>query len=367
MGPGTETISVVMPVRNALPYLDDAISSILSQTHSQFELVIRDDGSTDGSRAVLRQWAKRDRRIRLFEANHSAGPAGSADWVVRQSSHPIVARMDADDISHPDRLRRQLELLSRQPDVVLTGCLFEGIDDRNRVVRVRDRSPLASRNLSAPFPHGSIMFRREIFDRVGGYRSACDFWEDLDLYWRFAACGRIVVLPEPLYLFRHSSASTRLTSHQERVEAAVDLMFDCIDAAERGGDYEALLAAPRQGGKKVNPRTFVSFGSIRLWAGKSPRLLMRTLKRARLTADPASMKILVWLLWATVSPRSLRWCLNLLLRYRDQRADKQFPEQDVYDWGYQRQRAGTFRHVAAPANYCPLTSQAAAQPSMSSS
>src|SRR4051794_33901748 len=93
-------VSVVMPVRNAMPYLDASIASVLAQTYTDFELVIRDDGSTDGSLAALHAWAARDERIRLCAGTHRLGPVGNSNWVVERSRAPLVARMDADDISH---------------------------------------------------------------------------------------------------------------------------------------------------------------------------------------------------------------------------------------------------------------------------
>jgi glycosyltransferase involved in cell wall biosynthesis len=355
-------ISVVMPVHNALPFLDASIRSILEQSHSDFEFIIRDDGSTDGTREVLRLWAKRDSRIRLFESNTSLGPAGSADWVVRQATTSIVARMDADDVAHPERLQRELDVLTANPDVLMVGSLFEGIDCHDRVVRVRDRSPLASKALAAPFPHGSIMFRREAFERVGGYRSACAFWEDLDLYFRFAALGRVVVLPEPLYRFRFSSTSTRLTSRQEAVEQAVDLMFQCIDSAARTGDYEHLLGRRQSRSRKVRPQVFVSFGSIRLWSGHSPGTLLKMIRRSSLRFDLATLKVLIWSVWASLSPRTLRWSLNQLLRSRDRRANEAFAEGRFYDWGFQRSRASIASYAAISEEVGPA-SQAAATPS----
>ena len=100
-------VSVVMPVRDAGPYLEASLRSILDQSFTDFELVIRDDGSVDGSTEILRDWAARDPRIRLHIGERPLGPAESSNWVVRHSTAPFVARMDADDISHPDRLRRR--------------------------------------------------------------------------------------------------------------------------------------------------------------------------------------------------------------------------------------------------------------------
>src|SRR6266498_1262940 len=97
-------ISVVMPVLNALPFLDESIRSILAQSFGDFEFVILDDASNDGSREVLHEWSQRDRRISFYESRHHLGLSGSSNFVVSKARAPVVARMDADDISHPDRL-----------------------------------------------------------------------------------------------------------------------------------------------------------------------------------------------------------------------------------------------------------------------
>ena len=177
-----DPVSVVMPVRNAMPFLDEAVASILAQTHGHFELVIGDDGSTDGSGERLREWARRDSRIRVIRnGGRRLGPSGSANWVARESFHPLIARMDADDISAPDRLRQEILAFRSDPGAVLVGSLYECIDVNGRRVGRRDRSVLRDSRCVFPVAHGSMMFRRDAFERVGGYRSQCDYWEDARL------------------------------------------------------------------------------------------------------------------------------------------------------------------------------------------
>ncbi len=174
-------ISVVMPVHNALPHLDAAVRSILDQTHADFEFVIFDDASTDGSAARLRKWAARDSRIRLLEGQENLGPVGSSSLVVEQAKAPLIARMDADDVCDPDRLRRQVQVLSENSDAGVVASLFGVIDERGRALRGPEVWRLARKSPFVPFAHGSIMFRRSIFDQVGGYRAQCEYWEDQDL------------------------------------------------------------------------------------------------------------------------------------------------------------------------------------------
>src|SRR6266576_1910054 len=144
-------ISVVMPVHNALPFLDQSIRSILEQTLTDFEFVILDDASVDGSVELLREWSLRDKRIHLYESKKRLGLSGSSNAVVAKARASIVARMDADDIAHPDRLRRQWNIIEGRPDVVVIGALCQGIDAGGRQVRPRDRWRLVRRSSHIPF------------------------------------------------------------------------------------------------------------------------------------------------------------------------------------------------------------------------
>jgi hypothetical protein len=313
-------LSVVMPVRDLAPYVGASIESILSQTYRDFEFVIRDDGSTDGTRGILRAWAARDDRIRLFESDTSLGPAASSNWVVERARGDIVARMDGDDLAHPERLERQLAALDAHPEACLAGTLWEGIDEKGRLVRPRDRWRLANPSAFAPFPHGSIMFRREAFERAGGYRGEADFWEDLDLYRRLSGLGRLIVLPMALYRHRSSVLSTRIASPARTVEAAVDRM------------YRQVVGGQPEAGGKILPQVYLSLGSTRLWAGHSPAVLASLLRHGALRWNRETAGILGWAAWGAVSPRTLRFVLRLMVAARDRTAGARFPDHSVYFW-----------------------------------
>src|ERR1044072_3635762 len=96
-------ISVVMPVHNALPYLHESINSIVGQTLNDFEFVILDDASSDGSSEALQAWAQKDQRIKIYRSDKRLGLSASSNAVVRRSTLPIVARMDEDEVAPPDR------------------------------------------------------------------------------------------------------------------------------------------------------------------------------------------------------------------------------------------------------------------------
>jgi glycosyltransferase involved in cell wall biosynthesis len=321
-----QDLSVVMPVHNALPYLDEAIASVLGQTKKDFNFVIYDDASTDGSAASLQSWAERDSRIELHSGDRNLGPAASSNEVVRFASSRFIARMDADDVSTPDRLERELNILMQNPDVGLVGSLCEVIDSEGRLLREPDLWRLRRKSWSKPFPHGSIMFRRELFDEIGGYRDECEFWEDLDFVVRASHQTRILVLPRPLYRYRQSSSCTRLASNQRRVEDAIDLRYRAVgllsENRDRGQSIETerTAAESRNSGtetQKVDPRVFVSLGSLALLSGQPPRIGSRFLARARLGLDHSTIVSAVWVAWASLSPSSLRGVMNLLSKVRN--------------------------------------------------
>jgi len=306
-----------MPVYNALPYLDRAIESIVAQTFAEFEFIILDDGSTDGSTQRLRHWAAKEPRIRLLEVKENLGPALSSERVARAASAPIVARMDADDVSHPDRLRRQYEVLSRNPNAGVVGCLCEIIHSDGRKIRGPEPWRLVRRSPFVPFAHGAMMYRQSVFDRVGGYRRECVYWEDLDLVTRMSAVSDVLVMPTALYQVRQSSGSTRFNAGQEQFEESLDLMYRCLDRLAQGDSYEDLLGQRKSPDGKIDPRAYISLGSVTLWAGQKPHLFQRLLGHGELTVNFRSASALVWTAWASLSPGTLRSFLRLLFVARN--------------------------------------------------
>lgn len=300
-------ISVVMPVYNALPFLDDSISSILNQTLSDFEFIILDDSSVDNSIECLREWAARDKRIQIHESKIRLGLSGSSNAVVAQARAPIVARMDADDIAHPDRLRRQCEIIQNNPDVAVVGTLCNGIDASGSEVRPRDRWRLVRRSCLIPFPHGSAMFRREVFDKVGGYNDTVSAGEDQDLFSRMAAHGRIVTLPDVLYSYRYHSNNATLHN-------------GLLAVGENHSHNGDSLAA------------FYMLGAMRLWAGEPPMLLEPMLKQKTFKWNPRSLLIFSSALLAHVSPRTLKVVMRGSIRVRDRLASSTVKDGKPYEW-----------------------------------
>ena len=303
-------LSVVMPVHNALPHLDAAIESILGQSEPDYEFVILDDASTDGSTEQLRAWAARDKRIRLIEVATKLGPALSSQRVAAAAMAPIVARMDADDVSHRDRFREELAVFDRHPEAGVVACLCDFIDTNGRKLRSPEGWRLARRSPFVPFAHGAMMYRKEVFEEAGGYRRECEYWEDQDLIARMSEVARVMIIPKALYQVRLSLGSTRAASDRDGLERAVDLMYRSVRRLERNQGYDDLLKAP-PGNGKIDPRVFISLGSQQLWAGGKPRLFRRLLRKGRLRFDKNTIDALAWTALASINSRMLRALLRL--------------------------------------------------------
>jgi glycosyltransferase involved in cell wall biosynthesis len=300
-------LSVVMPVHNTRAFLDQSIASILNQTLQNFELVILDDASTDGSSDLLQNWARQDSRIVLDHSKHQLGPVGSSNFVVSKSKAPIIARMDADDVAYKDRLKRQHDIINNHADVAAVGTLSEGIDSNGRLVRPRDRWRLVRRSAFTPFPHGSVMFRREAFDRIGGYRHYCPHGEDQDLFRRMSLVGRIVTLPEVLYRYRYHLTNATFSIYAR-------------DEKSNGSQHSQ------------NVDTLYSLGAMRLWAGYSPEILGAMLAEKPLRLNPATLKTLTWASWGSLSPGSLRYFLRTMIRVRDLVIGLHIKNGRPYEW-----------------------------------
>ena len=211
-------VSVVVGVYNGMPTLSEALESILSQYEVRLELVIIDDGSTDGSERLLDAYAAREPRIRVVRQEQ----AGLTRALIRGCAlarGEYIARQDVGDISLPGRLRTQLDWLAARPGTAFVSCgmrmlgprgevlydVLQGDGEVSRTLRTRDPVELDGpphrrgvRVLAAP-PGASSVFRRAAYEKVGGYRAQFYFAQDLDLWVRLTEVGDYTVVPEILY------------------------------------------------------------------------------------------------------------------------------------------------------------------------
>ena len=213
------SISVVLPVRDGAATLGRALASLRAQTWTRWELIAVDDGSTDATAALLAEAARADARVRVITRTRE-GIVAALKAGLGVARGEFVARMDADDAMHPARLAAQLALLRERPEIGLASCLVEFGGDRAASagyalhvdwlnLLVTPEQIALNRFVESPLAHPSVLFRRELVERFGGYRAG-DFPEDYELWLRWLDTG-VRMAKVPRMLLTWHDAPTRLS------------------------------------------------------------------------------------------------------------------------------------------------------------
>lgn len=181
-------VAVIMAVYNCERYIDECIKSVLSQTFREFEFVIVDDASTDGTLNIIKKYAQQDNRI-LYAVNEvNSERSFSRNKAVELSNSDIIAVMDADDVAMPDRLEKQVAVMCAHQDVAVVGGAMVGYEDERLFVAHTTRLP-AKLLFNSVIYHPTCMFRKEAFQRVGGYDKNQPLAEDYSLWVNFVRNG----------------------------------------------------------------------------------------------------------------------------------------------------------------------------------
>lgn len=223
-------ISVIIPARDEERHLGEAIASISSQSFAGLEIIVVNNGSTDGTAEIISQWAIRDRRIRVLTLDRPS-LHHSLRRAVAMSRAPFIARIDADDVAAQTRLEKQFEKMVADSALGVLGTAAELIDSAGRVIGFTE-PPLTNHSIKAylptgcPFVHSSVMMRRSAYEKAGAYRKGLNLSEDYDLWLRMAAVTEMANLSDRLVQYRQRRGSvsarrgTRLAISSLCVEAA---------------------------------------------------------------------------------------------------------------------------------------------------
>jgi glycosyltransferase involved in cell wall biosynthesis len=230
MNAPSEKLAVLMPVYNEKEeYLRKSIESVLEQTFADFEFIIIDDGSTESKCVqVLDEYARKDPRIRLIHNQKNLGLTKTLNKGLSLAKGEFVARLDSDDFSQTERLKKQLEFMDANPDCVLCGTWVHLVDEKDKIVGEK-KSPASYETIKKGiighnfFTHSTWFFRKDVIQKYGGYAEYAVKTEDYDLLLKLIPRHRVANLPEFLgsYRLNPNSISLRGNKGQEKYSLIV--------------------------------------------------------------------------------------------------------------------------------------------------
>jgi glycosyltransferase EpsE len=217
-------VSVIMGVYNQGDEVGRAIASIQQQTYPHWDLVIVDDGSSDHTGEVLHGLSEQDVRLKVLRNPRNLGLAASLNRALSSAAGQLIARMDSDDVSFPERLSRQVAFLADHPEVDVLGAGAIEVDCKGRVlgaIKQRELHVDLAANIyrENPFIHPTVMARARFFAELGGYNEKSRRAEDYDLWLRGYRCFRYHNLQTPLIYYRRN----RGLHFRDAADAAVAL------------------------------------------------------------------------------------------------------------------------------------------------
>ena len=325
-------VSILMPFRNAADTIAETLDSIQRQTFGAYELLAVDDGSTDASTRIVTQYAAKDRRIRLYPAP-GQGLVPALNHGLRLARSELIARMDADDLMHRERLELQFDYLRAHPQISLVSCQARAFPEH--LVQQGYREYIRWQNLclspaqiaanlfvESPLPHPSVMFRREPVLRLGGYRQG-SFPEDYDLWLRLHEQGeRMAKLPRVLLDWRESPQRTSRQDPRYSREAfdrlRAEYLARCPLLTERGREL-VIWGAGRKTRKRCAHLLARGY-EIQAWVDIDPKKIGNRLRGVPVVAPN----------WLHRRPKPLVLC------YVSNHGARELIARDLHAMGYRR-------------------------------
>lgn len=224
-------ISILMPVYNGEAFVSRAVVSILEQTFEDIELIAVDDASTDGSLKILEDYSGKDSRIKIIKNKENMGLTRSLVKAAGIAEGEYIVRQDSDDISLPQRLGKQLGFMKQNPSYGAIGTSAHIIDKNGDIIKNANvpntwfmtKQILRFGNC---FVHGSMMIRKDVYLRAGGYREAFSVGQDFDLWLRISRLAKLKNLRERLYQWRETGDNISLVKTDIQFKAGALALYD---------------------------------------------------------------------------------------------------------------------------------------------
>ncbi len=292
------SISVLLPCYNAAETLAECLDSLAAQTHPDFEIIAVDDGSSDATAEILEASARSDARIRVLLQSHG-GIIQALNHGFDACRGDYIARMDADDRAHPERLAKQAAFLNEHPQVALASCLVRAFPPENvrggfRVYLewlnslVRPEDIRREIFIESPLPHPSVMIRREWLARCGGYRER-GWPEDYDLWLRMAQAGAVFAkVPEVLLEWRERPERLTRVDGRYSLENFLRLKAHFLARGPLQGRSEVLVWGAGMMGRRLSKHLLREGAPLHAFVDIDPKKIGRT-RRGRPVIAPQDL------------------------------------------------------------------------------
>jgi glycosyltransferase involved in cell wall biosynthesis len=220
-------VSVIIPVYNTEKYVGEAIESILNQTYKNLEILILDDASTDRTPEIVEEYAKKDLRIKVFHNEKNLNIAGNRNKGVNLSRGKYIIWQDADDISAPTRVEKQVKLMEENPEVGICGGYIHSFNEHGLMdTRMYDESDGPLRNnifKFSPVAQPSAIVRKECFDTLGNYNLSLPAAEDLDFSFRVGTKYKFANVQEVVILYREHQSSNTYSKLRNQINKTLEV------------------------------------------------------------------------------------------------------------------------------------------------
>jgi len=222
-------VSVLMPVYNGLPFLKESIESILSQSFSDFEFIIIDDGSGDDASRLINIYSAEDSRIKVFRNEVNMGIVFSLNRGLKECSGDYIVRMDADDIAMPDRLRKQVNWMESNPDICVSGGALSYINAIGNDLNLVRYCDLGRKLSKCPLLHPTVIIRRGVLTRHGlCYLEKYRFAEDYFLWLQLSQFGKISAIKDVVVKYRLNNQATKVKRLKSSLLATLKVKKDAV-------------------------------------------------------------------------------------------------------------------------------------------
>lgn len=248
-------ISVVMATYNSSKFVAETIESVLNQTYRRFEFIIVDDGSTDNTLEIIQHYLEKDDRIKLIAGEHR-GASQARIAAIEVAKYSWIAIIDHDDVALPERFEKQIQAAQEKPHVVAWGSAIYHINAKGEILSVSTQGPTTEEEFykvrreghAVNLYHPTALINKETLLKAGGYRPEFFPADDIELFDRMADYGPILVLSEPLLLYRVHSHSTTMHRFflQRNIMRYVRARHSARLAEKKNLSFEDFLAERRQ-------------------------------------------------------------------------------------------------------------------------